>query len=434
MIYTDQMLSLKNVQSLVMMPKLQQAIHILQLSNIDLAEFIESFVEKNPFIIRKDNFSRTYEDKKSEIINQIESKQSIYEIVANEIAVLAKSQEELLLMNKIFAGTNISTGIIEVPLKDISYECNVSLDYINFILGKMQGISLTGFFSRDIKEKISLKLGAINKLDSSTKKVIENLELITEKNIHALARKCNISLENAINIVMNIASIRPFATFDDIELCNYIIPDVIITETFKDCWSIKLNPQTLPHLLIDREYEEVALSYSLKNDDANFIRENIVEADWLIKSLNQRSQTILKVTKEIFRKQKMFFLYGPEYLEPMTLRTVSDSLGIHESTVSRATSNKYIMTRFGVFSFKSFFSNSLSNNITNDKVASSVIKRKIQKIIDSENVNKTYSDDEIVEKLLRSGIFIARRTVTKYRAAMNIPSYKSRKKTKLITN
>lgn len=434
MINSEQIVGLQNVQSLVMMPRLQQAIHMLQLNNIELSRLIDSFVEKNPFVKKIERpIPSIYSKEFKDYTSNLECKKSIYDSILSEIRVLASSKKELSCMEHIFSCTDIRTGIIKKGVYELGAELGVSADFIEESIRKLQSCSVVGFFARDIKESFKLRMKAIDRLYPKIEKVIDNIDIVLEKNIHALAKKCGMSVESAIEVLLEISKTRPFSSFSDSDLVQSRIPDVIIKRIDNNCWSIKLNEETLPRVLFDRKYEEMVLKSHLKAPERAFVKESTIEANWLIRSLEQRAKTILKVSKEILKKQLLFFIYGPEYLEPMNLKNVAQAIGVHESTVSRVTIDKYIMTDFGIVNMKDFFSNSI-NDITDSKISCHIIKRKILKLIENEDIGNLYSDDQISEKLFEEGIKIARRTVSKYRAALNIPGCKSRKKIKLLSN
>lgn len=434
MISTDQFVEVKGSQSIVMMPRLQQAIHMLQLNNLDLYNFVTPIVEKNPFIreVSRHNGISEYD---YNWVNNIEHKESVYEILDREIKLTASSSHELDIMLEILSVTDERIGVIQEKSSIIAERCGVTEDYIDAIIRKLQASGLPGFFSRNLKECLKLKMDRLGKLTKSIALLIDNIELAVTKNIHALSRKCSISVDEAIAIIIEIARTRPLSSFTDSDFNPQIIPDVFVVKNSNCSWKIFMNQETLPKILFDKDYEELVSAKCVDDRSKTFIKENVAEANWLVKSLEQRTWTILKVTKEIVSKQQMFFTYGPEFIEPMSLKDISSNLGIHESTVSRATAGKYIMTDFGVVDMKCFFTNAVNTKRDNaeHQISSSVIKRKITKIIESEGSSNVYSDEDIVKELCDCGINISRRTVSKYRGAMNIPGYKVRKRMKLMT-
>lgn len=434
MISTDQFVEVKGSQSIVMMPRLQQAIHMLQLNNLDLYNFVTPIVEKNPFIreVSRHNGISEYD---YNWVNNIEHKESVYEILDREIKLTASSSHELDIMLEILSVTDERIGVIQEKSSIIAERCGVTEDYIDAIIRKLQASGLPGFFSRNLKECLKLKMDRLGKLTRNASCLIDNIELAITKSIHALARKCSISVDEAITIIMDIGCTRPLSSFTDPDFNPQIIPDVFVTKNSDCSWKISMNQETLPKIFFDKDYEELVSAKCVDDRSKTFIKENVAEANWLVKSLEQRTWTILKVTKEIVSKQQMFFMYGPEFIEPMSLKDISSDLGIHESTVSRATAGKYIMTDFGVVDMKCFFTNAVNTkcNDSEHQISSSVIKRKIMKIIESEDQTNVYSDEDLVKELCDCGINISRRTVSKYRGSMNIPGYKVRKRMKLMT-
>lgn len=432
MISQRQDLNVKGAQTLVMMPRLQQAIHMLQLGNLELADFIEPFVEKNPFIKVGERHRSKRADWQDDLVSSAEYRESIYDTLNREIRLLAKDSDELELMMRILENTDIRTGVIEKTGPIIAKEVGVMASVVEAAVDKLQTVSLAGFFARDTKEGLKLRLARFGRLDALTAKILDNIDIVLKKNIHALAKKCGVSVESAIEAIVEVSRARPFTPFCDADSDEDVFPDVFVKKSDSGGFEVEINNETLPFLLIDEEYKDEVLTHRLSKSDTAFVRDNLAEANWLLKALDQRAKTILSVSKELVKRQQLFFTYGPLYLEPMCLKDISDAIGMHESTVSRVTSGKYILTEFGVFAMKSFFSNSM-NGSDEIKVSCSVIKNMISKIIKSEK-SAPYSDDEIAEKLLLDGISIARRTVSKYRSAMKIPGVRSRKKTKIISN
>ena len=209
-----------------------------------------------------------------------------------------------------------------------------------------------------------------------------------------------------------------------------IVADVIVKAAPDGSWAIELNPETLPRVLVDQAYYVRVNAVAKSAGDKDFRAECLQNANWLTRSLDQRARTILKVTAEIVRQQDGFLMHGVSHLRPLNLRTVADAIGMHESTVSRVTSNKYMLTPRGVFELRYFFTASIASAEGGDAHSSEAVRHRIRSLIDQEQSADVLSDDAIVDILRKTGIDIARRTVAKYREGMNIPSSVQRRREK----
>jgi RNA polymerase sigma-54 factor len=212
-----------------------------------------------------------------------------------------------------------------------------------------------------------------------------------------------------------------------------VVPDVLVRGAPDGTWIIELNAETLPRVLVNRTYLTTVSQSTGSAADRNYLLECLQTANWLVKSLDQRARTILRVAEEIVRQQDGFFTHGVQYLRPLNLKTVADAISMHESTVSRVTSNKYIATPRGIFELKYFFTSAIASAEEGEAHSSEAVRHRIKQMIDGETPASVLSDDKIVEKLKNDGIDIARRTVAKYREAMRIPSSVQRRRDKRLT-
>ena len=210
------------------------------------------------------------------------------------------------------------------------------------------------------------------------------------------------------------------------------MPDVIVRPANDGGWIVELYNDTLPRVLVNRTYYTRVSSCAHSNGDKDYIQDCLQTANWLVKSLDQRARTILRVSEEIVRQQDGFFMYGVEHLRPLNLRTVADAISMHESTISRVTSNKYMATPRGILELKYFFTSAIQSSDNGDAYSSEAVRHRIKALIDAETASTVLSDDKIVEKLKSEGIDIARRTVAKYREAMRIPSSVQRRRAKQL--
>jgi RNA polymerase sigma-54 factor len=246
-----------------------------------------------------------------------------------------------------------------------------------------------------------------------------------------LRRVCGVSEEDLIDMIAEIRSLnpKPGLAFGS-TLVQPIVPDVFVRPAPDGTWQVELNSDTLPKVLINQRYY-TQVSKSAHNDkDKSYLADCLQTATWLVRALDQRAKTILKVSSEIVRQQDAFFAKGVQYLRPLNLKTVADAIGMHESTVSRVTANKYMATPRGIFELKYFFTSSIAASDGGEAHSAEAVRHRIRQLIDAETVSDVLSDDTIVEKLRGAGIDIARRTVAKYREAMRIPSSVQRRREK----
>ena len=245
-----------------------------------------------------------------------------------------------------------------------------------------------------------------------------------------LGRACGVGDEDLQEMIAELKALtpRPGAAFGG-EPSQTVIPDVFVRPDPAGGWRVELNADTLPRLLVDKRYHATVAGGARSDKDRTFVAECAAQAAWLVKSLDQRAKTILKVASEIVRQQDAFLAFGVECLRPLNLKTVADAIGMHESTVSRVTSNKYLATPRGVFELKFFFTSAIASSDGGAAHSAEAVRHRIKQLIDGEaRAEQVLSDDRIVEILKEAGVDIARRTVAKYREALRIPSSVERKR------
>jgi RNA polymerase sigma-54 factor len=264
------------------------------------------------------------------------------------------------------------------------------------------------------------------------KALLKHLDLLAKRDFAELMRLCGVDREDIADMVREIRELepRPGSAFDRAPV-QAVVADVLVSARPDGSWAVELNSEALPRVLVNRSYH-AAVSGGCRNEaDRNFLGECLQNATWLVRSLDQRAQTILKVASEIVRQQDMFLAHGVAHLRPLNLKTVADAIKMHESTVSRVTSNKYMMTPRGLFELKYFFTQAIASNTGAEAHSAEAVRHKIRQLVDGESASDVLSDDAIVELLKKGGIDIARRTVAKYRESMNIPSSVQRRREKL---
>jgi RNA polymerase sigma-54 factor len=348
-----------------------------------------------------------------------------------EQIMLAFSKEQEREVARHIAHALTDDGYFQEDLQDIARLNGVSLSQAEAVLQKFQTLEPTGIGARNLHECLSIQLREKDRFDPAMEKLLANLPLLAKREFEKLMKVCEVDREDFNDMIREIKELdpRPAAKYEPILAAN-VVPDVLIRQKTDGSWAIDLNPETLPKVLVNHTYHAELTAAVKTPDGKEFIAECMGNASWLTKSLDQRAQTILKVATEIVKQQDMFFAEGVEHLRPLNLKTVADSIKMHESTISRVTANKYLMCDRGIFELKYFFSSSITASGGEEGHASQSVKHKIKQMVDAENPKKVLSDDQIVLKLQETGIEIARRTVAKYRDALRIPSSVQRRREK----
>lgn len=480
----NQRLDLRQAQNLVMTPQLQQAIKLLQLNNAELAEYIESEIAQNPLLEKqsseseqdapaqesasedRDSMQDQFDSEWSGNESAAESTQSAdfdagmarvgaggasnfeeFDDANNESLTKTETLRDHLLeqMNVAFddprdrmIGAMLidmvdEAGYLREDTNDIAEKLGADAARIETLLTTMRKFSPSGVFARDLKDCLALQLGEQGKLDAPMQILLDNLHLLAGHDLAALAKKCDVNTTYLADMITDIKSLnpKPASDFDHL-VVQTAIPDVLMKKLPKNLgggWRVELNTDTLPRVLVNNEYYTQVAGAAKDKQDREYITTQLNNANWLVKSLDQRAQTILKVAAEIVEQQDAFFMFGIEFLRPLTLKDIAEVINMHESTVSRVTTNKYIGTPRGIFELKYFFSTAL---VSADGTAHSAesIKARIKTLIDEEKPDDILSDDAIVDILKKENIDLARRTVAKYREMMNIPSSVQRRKQK----
>ncbi len=488
-------LELRQGQSLVMTPQLQQAIKLLQLSNLELAEFVEAELERNPLLRRDDGAADKDGGDEPEPVKDLGERgeldlgdaasgakaeaaidadfESLHpETGASDVPASAggsldwskatgggaPSGDDGSPLDSAAAGKSLANhlsdqlamagldpvgrligaalidlvdedGYLRADIDELAFRLGADRDRVGAVLTVMQAFEPTGVMARDLKECLALQLKERDRLDPAMAILVNNLERLAKHDYKGLKALCGVDDDDLADMIAEVRALTPKPGLSfTVDGSISIEPDVYVRETAGVAWAVELNSDTLPRVLVDaRYYAEV--SKALRSDnERTFISECHQNASWLVKSLDQRARTILKVSSEIVRQQDAFFVHGVEYLRPLNLKTVADAISMHESTVSRVTSNKYMATPRGLFELKYFFTASIPSAGGGEAHSAEAVRHKIKNLIDRETHDEILSDDRIVEILRDDGVDIARRTVAKYREAMNIPSSVQRRR------
>lgn len=448
-------LTIEQTQKLTMTPELIQAIHILQFNTQELDSFVQEELLENPVLEidgkRKDDktvdidiqerIKEDYNDEES--YKQWERSSDREEYSYEQFVSKEETLEDSLLLQLTFSkleGYDLKIGryIVEaidengyltVPVEQIAAIFKTDSGKIDDILDVIQNFEPVGVGARNLKECLIIQLAAKGLLDEVTEYIILNhLEDLGNNKLNKIAKAVGIPVTQVQMVCDLIRTLepKPGRSFAVGESVKYIVPDVFV-EKMDGEYVVTNNESSIPHIMVSPYYN--ALAKEAKNDEelSKYITDKFNSALWLIKSIEQRKRTIYNVAAAVVKHQKEFFDKGNKYLKTLTLKEVAESIGMHESTVSRSVNGKYMQTPRGVFEIKYFFSGGITGQ-DGTGVSSNSIKTIIKEIIDGENPSKPYSDQDIVGILSGKGIEISRRTVAKYREGMNILSSSKRRR------
>ncbi|HLI64791.1 MAG TPA: RNA polymerase factor sigma-54 [Caulobacteraceae bacterium] len=321
-------------------------------------------------------------------------------------------------------------GYLRLDVAEAAERLGATPERVEAVLARLQTFEPTGVFARDVAECLRLQLIERDRCDPAMQALLANLDLVAKRDMAALRRACDVDEEDLREMLAELRALtpRPGASFGG-EPAAPVTPDAIVREGLGGLWHVELNSDALPRLLVDHRYHARVSGGARSDADKTFVADCLASANWLVRSLDQRAKTILKVASEIVRQQDGFLAFGVEHLRPLNLKTVAEAIGMHESTVSRVTSNKYLATPRGVFEMKFFFTAAIQSSDGGAAHSAESVRHRIRQLIEAEvDADGVLSDDRIVEILKGAGVDIARRTVAKYREAMRIPSSVERRR------
>ena len=491
-------LEIRQGQGLVITPQLQQAIKLLQLSNLELEAYVEAELERNPLLARDEGEAEPEGDARAEpgelSLDRADDAdaRAEYDTTHDQVSPGEHVTGDAAEPHEAYAGAAEAGGSIDWSkagsggraIEDDSdlesllthdktlcqhltdqlaaaaltpaeaFAAGVLIDaideggYLRLALGEaaqrlgcdealleralavVQGFEPVGVGARDVAECLTIQLKDKNRYDPAMAALIENLPLLARRDLAALKRACGVDDEDLRDMIAEVRALtpRPGAAFG-CDPAPTVIPDVYVREGLGGLWHVELNSETLPRLLVDQRYHARVSAAARSDQEKTFVSDCAAQASWLVKSLDQRAKTILKVSSEIVRQQDAFLAFGVTHLRPLNLKTVADAIGMHESTVSRVTSNKYLATPRGVFEMKFFFTSAIQATEGGEAHSAESVRHKIRQLIDAEQSEAdVHSDDTLVDILKAQGVDIARRTVAKYREAMKIPSSVDRRR------
>jgi RNA polymerase sigma-54 factor len=322
-------------------------------------------------------------------------------------------------------------GYLTADLIEAADKLGASIAQIEAVLAKLQTFDPPGACARSLAECLAIQLRELDRLDPAMQTLLDHIELVAKRDFAGLRKICGVDDEDLIEMIAEIKRLnpKPGLAFSSV-LVQPIVPDVFVRHGPDGSWLVELNHDTLPKVLINQSYYARVSKTAKKNTEKSYLAECLQTATWLVRALDQRAKTILKVATEIVRQQDAFFTSGVQYLRPLNLKTVADAIDMHESTVSRVTANKYIAAARGTFEMKFFFTSAIASADGGEAHSAEAVRYRIKQLVDGESAQDVMSDDAIVEHLRQAGINIARRTVAKYREAMRIPSSVQRRRDK----
>jgi RNA polymerase sigma-54 factor len=322
-------------------------------------------------------------------------------------------------------------GYVRGELPSIAEKLGAPPEAVEKVLAVLQTFDPPGVCARDLSECLAIQLKERDRYDPAMRALIEHLDLLAKRDLAELRHVCGVDEEDLKDMIAEIRRLnpKPGLAFGG-GVVQPIVPDVFVRANPDGSWAVELNTDTLPRVLVNQNYYAQVSKNAMSDKEKAFLSDCLQTATWLTRALDQRARTILKVATEIVRQQDAFLVHGVQHLRPLNLRMVADAIGMHESTVSRVTANKYMATPRGIFELKYFFSSAIPATGYGEAHSSEAVRHRIKQMIDAESPDAILSDDTIVQRLREAGIEIARRTVAKYRESMRIPSSVQRRREK----
>jgi RNA polymerase sigma-54 factor len=344
---------------------------------------------------------------------------------------LADPMDRLIGLHLI--GSLDDAGYVSTEFQAIAGQLGCDVARIETTLIKMQAFDPPGVFARDLAECLALQLRDRDRLDPAMACLLQHLDLLARGEQAKLMKLCGVDSDDLRDMVSEIRALspKPGESFSD-NTAPPVTPDVIVRRAADGGWYVELNPGNLPRVLVNNTYAATLKANTRDREARRYISDRIDAANWLVRALQQRATTILKVATEIVAQQSEFFERGIRHLKPLTRREIADAISMHESTVSRVTANKFMATPRGLYEMKYFFSNAVGDMASGESHAAESVRRRIKQLIEAEPPDAVLSDDDLTQKLRAAGIDIARRTVAKYRESLRIPTSSQRRRQKAL--
>ncbi len=488
-------LEFRQSQSLTLTPQLMQSIRLLALSHLELNDFVDAELLRNPLLEREEGGGEdnepaepsdrqtemsAYEDTVSsgervkdageiaegydtsvenvfpdavpqdigqtsgpdrngsfeggdapDLDQYVASRPRLSDHLEAQSDLLLRTAADRLIARHLVDGLN-EAGYLTIELASVAELLGAEIEDVEAVLAVLQTCDPLGIFARNVAECLAIQLRERDRLDPIMMRLLDNLDLLAEHNMAALLKSVGCDREDLADMLAELRLLdpKPGLAFDSAPI-EAVVPDVFVRPGPGGGWHVELNSDTLPKVLVNRVYYASVTKKARDSAEKAFLSDCLANASWLTKSLDQRAQTITRVAAEIVRQQDGFLTHGVSHLRPMTLKMVAETIDMHESTVSRVTSNKYMATPRGLFEMKYFFTTAIASSDGGGDHSAEAVRHRIRQLIDAEPANDILSDDTIAEMLRKEqGIDVARRTVAKYREGMNIPSSVIRRRQK----
>ncbi len=499
-------LDLRQSQSLVMTPQLQQAIKLLQLGNLELAAYVQQELEQNPFLERKDEpgdgageppsatttagddgagtlsgtpdfvtedgasgegwsgsgedgwndgegnvplpgvgvehvadgfaytgrgGSMAFDDEGDSLENRATRPKTLQEHLIEQMVLDLTDGQERLIAHHLIEMVD-EAGYFRGELEDVAAQLGCGLEATEEVLVRLQRLDPPGVCARSLEECLALQLRELDRLDPAMEVLLDHLDALARADVAQLHKLCGVLPDDMPEMIAELKALNPKPGQGFTELpIDAVVPDIFVLPVAGG-WRVELNTATLPKLIVNNDYHTIVRK-SVGNEAAReYVAERYQAANWLIKALDQRARTVLRVAEAVVERQAGFLTHGVAHLKPLVLRDIAAAIEMHESTVSRATADKFVATPRGNYPFKYFFSNALPAADGEGGHAAEAIRQRIRELIDDEPPDKVLSDDQIVTLLRANGVSIARRTVAKYRESLSIPSSVQRRREKSL--
>ena len=490
-------LELRQGQSLVMTPQLQQAIKLLQMSNLELQAFVESELEKNPLLERDEkrevqaaaeaseerdvasalkdggsaeerlatldtDLDNVYQgESRADAANRapagpadsgwsslkpsrslsldqddldigatLSREETLAEHLTEQLTLAIADPADRLIGQNLIGMVN-EAGYLTSDPAGVAEMLGTSTAHVERGLAVLHGFDPPGVFARDLKECLKLQLKELDRLDPAMMVLLDHLDLVARRDFAGLKTLCQVDADDIRDMIAELRRLnpKPGHIFGS-EPVQPVVPDVAVRPAPDGTWLVELNNDTLPRVLVNNRYMAQVSRGTVRSEDKTYLSECHANATWLVRSLDQRAKTILKVAREIVRQQDAFLVHGVQQLRPLNLKTVADAIEMHESTVSRVTSNKYMQTPRGIYELKYFFTTAIGSAAGGEAHSAESVRHRLRELIERETKANILSDDTLVDMLKAEGVDIARRTVAKYRESLGIPSSVQRRREK----
>lgn len=477
-------LEVRQSQGLVLTPQLQQAIRLLQLNNLELEAVVDKELAENPFLLRAEarqaaapptverepelsgrpslapgrggedegwaspgapvaadrrlrvekRGASTGEENDGGVVGRLARPPSLAEHLRAQLARQRLSPEVAGVAEQLVHWLD-DDGYLREDDRELAAALGVREADVAAARAAIMRCDPIGCGARDLKSCLAAQLAERNRLDPAMATLLDHLPLVARADFAALQRICRVDLDDVKDMIAEIKRLDPrpglsHAPAEPVE----VVPDVIVRRTGRRSWRVELDQATLPRLLVDRTYYTEISRRCSERREREFLSERYQAANWLVKALDQRARTILRVTRAIFARQIGFLERGPSGLRPLVLRDIAEDTGLHESTVSRATADKYVATPLGTFPLRYFFTTAIAATEQGEAHSAEAIRQEIRRLIESETGENVLSDDQIVAALRERGVVIARRTVAKYRESLGIASSVQRRRAKALAS